>query len=192
MNRNDIITLPNQHLREKSKKIHVVTDEVKNLIRHMEEATLDWEDHRPHELGVALAAVQVDELYRVVVVRSDFDDKDNRTFFPLINPEIVKLEGSVKYDHEGCLSVKDIYGLVPRYSKVRVRAMDINGNEVRLKAEGFLARVLQHEIDHTNGVVFIDHIKDDAFFKLSDDGELKKIPYEEVKQSDILWQRAAE
>jgi peptide deformylase len=193
MNRNDIITLPNQHLREKSKKIHVVTDEVKELIRHMEEATLDWEDHRPHELGVALAAVQIDNLFRVVVIRSDFDDKDNRTFFPLINPEIVKLEGSVKYDHEGCLSVKDIYGLVPRHSKVRVRAMDINGNEVRLKAEGFLARVLQHEIDHTNGLVFIDHIKDDdAFFKLNDDGELKKIPYEEVKQSHILWQRAAE
>jgi peptide deformylase len=193
MNRNDIITLPNPHLRDKSKKVHVVTDEVKELIRHMEEATLDWEDHRPHELGVALAAVQIDNLFRVVVIRSDFDDKDNRTFFPLINPEIVKLEGSVKYDHEGCLSVKDIYGLVPRYSKVRVRAMDINGNEVRLKAEGFLARVLQHEIDHTNGLVFIDHIKDeDAFFKLSEDGELRKIPYEEVKQSSILWQRTTE
>jgi peptide deformylase len=66
--------------------------------------------------------------------------------------------------------------------------MDLNGNEVRLKVEGFLARVLQHEIDHTNGILFIDHIKDnDAFFKLSDDGELKKIPYEQVKESDILW-----
>lgn len=189
MNKDSIITLPNQHLREKSKKVHVVTDEVKDLIKNMKQATLDWEDSRPHELGVALAAVQVDELFRIVVVRSDFDDKDNRTFFPLINPEIVKLEGAVSYDHEGCLSVKDIYGLVPRHTKVRVRAMDINGNEVRLKAEGFLARVLQHEIDHTNGTLFIDHIKDhDAFFKLSDDGELKKIPYEQVTSSDILWQ----
>ena len=189
MNRNSIITLPHPNLREKSKKVHIVTDEVKELIRSMEQATLDWEDHRPHELGVALAAVQVDQLFRIVVIRSDFDDKDNRTFFPLINPEIVKLEGTIKYDHEGCLSVKDIYGLVPRYSKVRIRAMDINGNVVRLKAEGFLARVLQHEIDHTNGIVFIDHIKnDDAFFKLSDDGELRKIPHEEIEQSDILWQ----
>lgn len=193
MNRNSIITLPNLHLREKSKKVHVVTEEVRELIKHMEQATLDWEDHRPHELGVALAAVQIDELFRVVVIRSDFDDRDNRTFFPLINPEIVKLEGTVKFDHEGCLSVRDIYGLVPRHNKVRVRAMDINGNEVRIKAEGFLARVLQHEIDHTNGIVFIDHIKnDDAFFKLSDDGELRRIPYDEVKQSDILWQRTAE
>lgn len=188
MNRNSIITLPNPHLREKSRKVHVVTDEVKELIKEMEQATLDWEDHRPHELGVALAAVQVDELVRVIVIRSDFDDRDNRTFFPLINPEIVKLEGSVKYDHEGCLSVRDIYGLVPRHSKVRVRAMDINGNEIRVKAEGFLARVLQHEIDHINGIVFIDHIKDDdAFFKLSDDGELRQIPYDEVKKSRILW-----
>ncbi len=189
MNRSSIITLPNSHLREKSKKVHVVTNEVKELIEDMEQATLDWEDHRPHELGVALAAVQVDELFRIIVVRSDFDDKDNRTFFPLINPEIVKLEGSVKYDHEGCLSVKDIYGLVPRHDKVRIKAMDINGNEIRIKAEGFLARVLQHEIDHTNGIAFIDHIKDeDAFFKLNDDGELKKIPYDEIKKSHILWQ----
>jgi peptide deformylase len=189
MNINDIITLPNEHLREKSQKVHVVTDEVKELIKNMEEATLDWEDNRPHELGVALAAVQVDELVRIIVVRSDFDDKDNRTFFPLINPEIVKLEGAIKYDHEGCLSVKDIYGLVPRYDRVRVKALDINGNEIRIKADGFLARVLQHEIDHTNGIVFIDHIKDDdAFFKLSDDGELRKISHDEVKQSHILWQ----
>lgn len=188
MNRNNIITLPHPHLREKSKKIHIVTDEVKELIHNMEQATLDWEAHRPHELGVALAAVQIDELFRAVIIRSDFDDRDNRTFFPLINPEIVKLEGAVRYDHEGCLSVRDVYGLVPRYSKVRVRAMDLQGREVRLKAEGFLARVLQHEIDHTNGILFIDHIKDhDAFFQLSDDGELRKLPYEEVTKSHILW-----
>lgn len=189
MTRNDIITLPNPHLREKSKRVHIVTNEVKQLIQDMEEATLDWEDHRPHELGVALAAVQVDNLHRVVIIRSDFDNKEDRTFFALINPEIVKLEGAIKYDHEGCLSVKDIYGLVPRYNRVRIRALDRNGREIRLKAEGFLARVLQHEIDHTNGKVFIDHIKgQDAFFKLTDQGELKKIPYEQVEQSSILWQ----
>lgn len=188
MNRNNIITLPNPHLREKSRKIHVITDEVKELIKGMEQATLDWEEHRPHELGVALAAVQIDQLFRAVIIRSDFDDRDNRTFFPLINPEIVKLEGSIQYDHEGCLSVRDIYGLVPRHTKVRVRAMDLQGNEIRLKAEGFLARVLQHEIDHTNGLLFIDHIKNnDAFFKLSDNGELQQIPHEDIKTSRILW-----
>lgn len=189
MTRDNIITLPNPHLRDKSTRVHVVTDEVKALISDMESATLDWEAHRPHELGVALAAVQIDQLSRVVVVRSDFDNREDRTFFALINPEIVKLEGPIKYDHEGCLSVKDIYGLVPRHERVRVKAMDVNGREIRLKAEGFLARVLQHEIDHTNGVLFIDHIKDeDAFFKLSEDGELKRVPHEEVTQSRILWE----
>lgn len=189
MTKDSIITLPNQHLREKSRRVHVVTDEIKELIKHMEEATLDWEDHRPHELGVALAAVQISAMYRVVVIRNDFDNKDDRTFFPLINPEIVKVEGDIKYDHEGCLSVKDVYGLVPRYDRVRVKAMDINGTEIRLKADGFLARVLQHEIDHTNGVVFIDHIKDeDAFFRLTKEGELEKVPHEEITQSRILWE----
>jgi peptide deformylase len=189
MTKDNIITLPNPHLREKSRRVHVVTDEVRQLIKNMEDATLDWEDHRPHELGVALAAIQIDEFYRVVVVRNDFDNKEDRTFFPLINPEIVKLEGDVKYDHEGCLSVKDVYGLVPRHDRVRVKAMDLNGNEIRLKADGFLARVLQHEIDHTNGIVFIDHIKDDdAFFHLTEAGELEKVPYEQIKASHILWE----
>jgi|SRR6266496_2592416 len=189
MTKDHIITLPNPHLRKKSQRIHVVTDEVKKLIQNMEEATLDWEDHRPHELGVALAAVQIDEMYRAVIIRSDFDNKDDRTFFSLINPEIVKTEGDIKYDHEGCLSVKDVYGLVPRYDRIRIKAMDLKGNEIRLKAEGFLARVLQHEIDHTNGIMFIDHIKnEDAFFKLTEEGELEKVPYEKITQSRILWE----
>ncbi len=188
MNRHAIITLPNPHLREKSKRVHVITDEVKQAIHDMETATLDWEDHRPHELGVALAAVQIDRLYRIVIIRNNFDDRNDRTFFTLINPEIIKLEGSIKYDHEGCLSVKDIYGLVPRHGRVRIRAMNKDGHEIRLKADGFLARVLQHEIDHTNGKVFVDHIKDeDAFFKLTDEGELEKVPYEQVAHSRILW-----
>lgn len=188
MNRHNIITLPNAHLREKSKRVHVITEEVKKLVQDMEAATLDWEDNRPHELGVALAAVQVDRLFRVVVVRNDFDNKDDRSFFPLINPEITKAEGKPVLDHEGCLSVKDIYGLVPRYPKVRVKALDLEGRELRFKAEGFLARVLQHEIDHTNGLLFIDHNKDtDAFFTLNKEGELEKVDHETIRKSRILW-----
>lgn len=188
MNRNNIITLPNSHLRQKSQRAHVVTKEIQQLISDMEAATLDWEDHRPHEVGVALAAVQIDRLYRVVVVRNDFENKEDRTFFALINPEITKFEGKPEPDYEGCLSVKDIYGLIPRYPKVRVKAMDLEGKEFRFKAEGFLARVLQHEIDHTNGVLFIDHIKaNDAFFKLNDEGELEKVAYDSIKKSRILW-----
>ena len=73
---------------------------------------------------------------------------------------------------------------------MRIKALDANGNEVRIKAEGFLARVLQHEIDHTNGVVFIDHIKDqtDAFYRLNDKGELDPLDYDTyVKNNTDLW-----
>ncbi len=186
--RNLIISLPNKHLREKSKKIGLVTDEIKQIITDMELATLDWEDSRKHELGVALAAIQIDKPLKLVIVRNDFDDKNDKTFSIFINPEIVKFEGEIESDYEGCLSVKDIYGKVPRHTKVRVRALDQNGREVRVKAEGFLARVFQHEIDHTNGIVFVDHIKDikDAFYKLTESGKLENLDYEQVKQAGIF------
>lgn len=190
MKKDAIITLPNAHLRAKSQRVHVVTDEIRQLIADMTSASIDWEDSRPHEISAALAAVQVDRLEKVVIVRADFDDKTNREFIALINPEIVKAEGELVNDYEGCLSVKDVYGRVPRHSKIRVRALDSEGNEVRFKAEGFLARVIQHEIDHTNGIVFIDHIKEqtDSFYRLNDKGELNPLDYDEhIKDNTDLW-----
>jgi peptide deformylase len=151
---------------------------------------LDWENSRPHEISAAISAIQIDKPVRVVVIRSDFDDKEISEFIPLINPEIVKLEGEITKDYEGCLSVPDVYGLVPRHSKVRIKALDHEGNEVRFKADGFLARILQHEIDHINGVVFIDHIKNDrdAFYELDEKGELRPLDYEKrIKNNRILW-----
>jgi len=185
-----LITLPNPHLRQRSKKVGFISDEIARLISDMESATLEWEASREHEVGVALAAVQIDQLYRVVVIRNNFDDKTDKTFQVLINPEITKYEGDLVDDYEGCLSVRNIYGRVPRYEKVRVKAIDVNGHELRLTAEGFLARVLQHEIDHTNGIVFIDHIKDvrDAFFILDKEGSLKPIDYaKEIENNAELW-----
>ncbi|HCH34566.1 MAG: peptide deformylase [Candidatus Saccharibacteria bacterium GW2011_GWC2_48_9] len=190
MKKENVIALPNPHLRQKSLRVHVVTDDTRQLVADITEAALDWEMSRPHEISAAIAAVQVDHLERVVVVRSDFDHKDNKEFTALINPEIVKYEGEVIDDYEGCLSVKEVYGRVPRHSKVRVKALDIDGNEVRLKAEGFLARVLQHEIDHTNGIVFIDHIQDNpkAFYHLDENGELEPLDYDtHIKDNPILW-----
>ena len=190
MKKEDIIKLPNSHLRHKSKKVHVVTDQTRKLIDDMVSAALDWEDSRPHEISAALAAVQVDRLEKVVIVRADFDNKANREFIALINPEIVKTEGELVSDYEGCLSVKDVYGKVPRYSKIRVKALDADGKEVRFKAEGFLARVIQHEIDHTNGTLFIDHIKNqtDAFYRLNEKGELNPLDYDSViKDNHDLW-----
>lgn len=156
----------------------------------MKQATLDWEDSRDHEVGVALAAIQVDQPYRVVIIRNNFDDKEDRSFSVFINPEVTKHEGELIEDFEGCLSIKDVYGKVKRYEKVKVKALNEEGREVRVTAEDFLARVFQHEIDHTNGKVFIDHIKDtpDAFFKLQSDGKLTKLDYEkDVQHNDDLW-----
>lgn len=186
--RHDIITLPNPDLRKKSVRVHVITDETKQLIEDMRAAALDWEDSRPHEIAVALAAVQIDRLERVVIVREDFEDKENRNFIVLINPEIVKLEGKLVTEHEGCLSVRDVYGAVPRHTKIRVRAIDESGQSVRIKADDFLARVLQHEIDHTNGICFVDHIAEtrDAFFTLTEAGDLEPTRYEDVATSGIL------
>lgn len=190
MDKNNIISLPNKHLRERSKKVGVITDEVKKFVEDMKAATIDWENSREHEVGVALAAVQVDRLLRIVVIRNDFDNKSDKTFTVFINPEITKYEGKIEQDFEGCLSVPDIYGKVPRYTKVRVRAQDLDGRFFRVTAEGFLARVFQHEIDHTNGIVFIDRIADDpeAYFRLLGNGHLEKLDYaKDVRDNPILW-----
>ncbi len=185
-----IITLPNPHLRQKSSRVQAVADEVALLIKNMTDASLDWEDSRPHEISAALAAVQINTLDRVVIIRSSFDDKANREFTALINPEIIKYEGVITYDYEGCLSVTNIYGKVPRHSKIRIRALDVTGNEVRFKATDFLARVIQHEIDHINGIMFIDHIKEqtNAFYTLDHQGELQPLDYDDhIAGNQALW-----
>lgn len=190
MTKEDIITLPNPHLRQKSVKVHVVTDATRHLVASMTAAALDWEASRPHEISAALAAVQIDKLERVVIIRSDFEQKDNTEFTALINPEIVKTEGTQIADYEGCLSVSKVYGKVPRWSRIRLKALDLDGNEIRIKADGFLARVIQHEIDHTKGICFIDHIKDetDAFYRLDDKGNLQPLDYAtHIRNNDDLW-----
>lgn len=190
MKKEKIIALPNPHLRQKSSKVQDISLEVLRIIDEMTLVALDWENSRPHEISAAISAVQIDKLQRVVIIRSDFDDKEVRDFIALINPEIVKFEGEIVTDFEGCLSVPDVYGKVPRHSKIRVKAVDVNGNEVRFKADGFLARIIQHEIDHINGIVFIDHIRDnkDAFYELDEEGELRPLDYEKrIEKNSILW-----
>ncbi|MDR1300551.1 MAG: peptide deformylase [Candidatus Nomurabacteria bacterium] len=185
----DILTLPNPRLREKSERVHVITDETLQLVDDMITATLDWEDSRPHELAVALSAVQIGALERVVIIREDFEDRDNKNFVVLINPEIVKFEGKKITEIEGCLSVRDVYGKVARYEKVRVKAVGIDGREIRIKSPNpFVARMLQHEVDHCNGKCFVDHITHNktAFLLLNRDGDLEDVKYEKVARMGIL------
>ena len=185
----NIITLPNDHLRQRSRRITQIDADTRQIISDMIAATLDWEAHRPNEVAVALAAVQIDKPVRIVIIRADFDNKENKNFQVLINPEITKYEGEIITDYEGCLSVKDVYGKVPRYSKVRGRAIDINGNRIKIKStDPFLSRVLQHEVDHTNGICFVDHIAhdQDAFSVLTKSGDLVACPYSKVINSGII------
>ncbi|MEI6228618.1 MAG: peptide deformylase [Candidatus Saccharibacteria bacterium] len=189
MKKENIIALPNPILRQKSKKVSFVTPETKKIVEDMVAVALDWEDSRPHEISAALAAVQINRPEKIIIVRDEFEDKNIRDFTALIDPKIVKFEGDIEIDYEGCLSVPGVYGLVPRHNKVRVQAMDIDGNQIRFKADGFLARIIQHEVDHTNGIVFIDHIRDKkkAFFELDEKGELQPLDYEKVDKNNILW-----
>jgi len=191
MDRNNIITLPKKSLRQTSKRVGVITDEVKQLIEDMINATVDWEEHRDQEVAVGLAAVQVDKLVRVVIIRNDFEDAADKRFIVFINPEIVKKIGPMEAEFEGCLSVPDIYGKVPRYQSVKVKALNEDGQSFRVTAHGFLARLLQHEVDHIQGKVFIDRIKGDkqAFYRLKPEGGLEQLDYDkEIRDNADLWE----
>ena len=175
----DIITTPDPRLREKSKKVSQIDEEVLGVIEAMRKLSLDWEKEHPYELSAAMAAPQIGVNQRIIIVRDDMEDKGRASFTALINPEVIRAEGKIVTDYEGCLSVPKIYGLVPRASKVRVKAQLEDGTEVRIKATDELARTLLHEIDHLDGILFIDHIKDaqDAFFEMNDKGDLEPVDY---------------
>ncbi len=176
MTKSALIKVPNPLLHQKSQRIGHVDDQIKKLAKQMIKTTLDWERSRANEFGAALAAVQIGQPYRLVVIRNNFEDKKDKTFTVFVNPEIVKTGGKLVEDVEGCLSVASIYGSVPRYSKVKVKALDLNGQPFRVTAEGFLARVFQHEIDHTNGVVFLDRVKDPSkLMRLEPDGSFSQL-----------------
>lgn len=190
MTKEDIIALPNAHLRTKSKQVTAVSKDIQQIVEDMSSATINWDQSREHEVGVALAAIQIDSPVRIIIIRNDFENKEDLSFTTYINPEIVKLYGDIVEDYEGCLSVPDIYGKVPRFSKARIKAMGLDGKTINITASGFLAKTFQHEIDHTNGILFIDKIKDngEAFYRLNADGKLEKLDFiKDVQQNPILW-----
>lgn len=186
----EIITTPDARLREKSEKVREIDDEILDVIADMRKLSLDWEKAHPYELSAAMAAPQIGVNKRIIIVRENMEDKKKAEFTALINPEIIKAEGRKIRDFEGCLSVPSIYGMVPRPSKVRVKAKLEDGTEVRIKATGELARTLLHEIDHLDGVLFIDHIRDeeDAFYEMNDKGDLVPVDFEtRIRDNKELW-----
>lgn len=185
-----IITTPDPRLREKSKKVREIDDEILGIIENMRKLSLDWEKDHPYELSAAMAAPQMGVNRRIIIVRDDVEDKKKATFTALINPEVIRTEGKEICDFEGCLSVPFIYGKVPRASKVKIKAKMEDGTEVRIKATGELARTLLHEIDHLDGILFVDRIKGkkDAFFEMNDKGDLIPVDYDKkIANNKKLW-----
>ncbi|MGE0705146.1 MAG: peptide deformylase [Vicinamibacterales bacterium] len=108
--------------------------------------------------GVGLAAPQVHQGLRLFVASLDSDDS-NAPAHVMVNPEVVPIGSDTEDDWEGCLSIPDIRGRVPRAREVRVRALDRHGERFELRAHGFPARIIQHETDHLDGVLFFDRMK---------------------------------
>jgi peptide deformylase len=136
-------------LRKVAEPVEEITDEIRQLARDMLEKMYDSD-------GVGIAAPQIGVSKRIIIV--DVDPYDlSKDPIALINPEIVDKQGQESAE-EGCLSVPDIRGEVKRAERVTVEALDLDGKKVRIEATELLARALQHEIDHLNGVLFIDHL----------------------------------
>jgi peptide deformylase len=145
----EIITYPHKILLKKANPISEIDKKIWTLIDDMAETMYDGS-------GVGLAANQVGELRRVILVDTSPKDEPNE-LITLINPEIIMAEGSIAIE-EGCLSCLDFRADIPRAEKIIVRALDKDGKPFELRAEGIQAIALQHEIDHLNGILIINHV----------------------------------
>ena len=144
-----ILTFPDPVLRQKAKKVTSFDDELKQLAADMGETMYQAP-------GIGLAANQIGVLLQIVVVDVS-GPGSGKKFISLVNPVIAEGEGSVT-DEEGCLSVIDYTSTVKRFKKIKVTAQDLEGTPMEFLAEDRFARVIQHEVDHLHGKLFIDHI----------------------------------
>ena len=157
----DIILEGDPRLRQKANKIKRVDAGLRRLAEDMYETMLDAP-------GIGLAAPQVGILLRLLVVDvlDDYEEEGSEgASLILINPEIVKATGSQIDPPEGCLSIPNWIGNVPRAQRIVVKARDLDFREVRVRAEGMVARALQHEIDHLDGILFTDRVVDKSTLK---------------------------
>lgn len=143
----NILHFPDPRLRQKALPIEKVTDEIRQLAHDMLETMYDAP-------GIGLAATQVNEQKRLIVI--DVSEDKNEPLF-LINPELLTTEGERDFE-EGCLSVPEAYETVTRADKIRVRALNLQGESFEMDADGILATCIQHEIDHLEGKLFVDYL----------------------------------
>src|SRR6266568_2767662 len=144
-----ILHYPDPELKKKSAPVTVINDKVRELIRDMAETMYDAP-------GIGLAAPQIGVHQRVIVIDVTGGDEEPMLIVA-INPVIVHADGE-SYEEEGCLSVPKYAANVRRHSRVVVKGLNLDGEEVTWKADGLLAIAFQHEIDHLDGILFIDHI----------------------------------
>jgi len=155
-----IRTLPDPVLRQKAKKVNKIDDSIEKLIDDM----IDTLHADPNRAG--LAAPQVGVLLRIAVI-----EVPEHELITMINPEIVKKEGE-QIVQEGCLSVPGYFGEIKRAVTVKVKAQDRYGKEFRLKAQGLLAQALEQEIEHLDGILYIDHLDNqEKLFEIIKEGE---------------------
>ncbi len=145
----EILKYPSPVLRKKAEKVTEFDEKLRRLISDMADTMYDAP-------GVGLAAPQIAVSQQVVVIDISPKDEENELIV-LINPEIITEEGR-QVDEEGCLSVVDLTAKVKRFARIKVKACDLEGNCFEFEAEEWFARVIQHEIDHLNGILFIDRL----------------------------------
>ena len=156
-----IITIPNPILRKVSEPVKTVNKEIKKLLKDMLETMYEAP-------GIGLAAVQVGVLKRIIVIDLSKDGQKKEPLF-IVNPQITfKSDELISYE-EGCLSIPNQFAEVKRPSSCKVNFLDYNGKKREMNADGLLATCIQHEVDHLNGVLFIDHLS-----KLKKDIIIKK------------------
>jgi peptide deformylase len=167
-----IITLPAPVLREKSTLVERVDDDVRALLTDMFETMYEAP-------GIGLAAVQVGITKRIVTIDVAREGEDKKPMV-FVNPEIIWSSDELSVYEEGCLSIPAYYEEVERPAKVRVRYQDEKGELRELEAEGLLATCLQHEIDHLEGKLFIDHLS-----KLKRDRVIKKFQKQAKREHEL-------
>lgn len=146
----EILTYPDPFLKKVTRPVTEIDDQVKMIIEDMAETMYSAQ-------GVGLAAIQAG-IDKSIIIYDPAADDEKRDFHVLINPEIIFSEGEMLSENEGCLSVPDFRADVKRSERVIVEALDRNGKPLKFEAEGLLSVIMQHEIDHLKGVLFIDHI----------------------------------
>lgn len=166
----EILKYPNPILRKKAEKVTTFDASLQELVDDMEETMYDAP-------GVGLAAPQIGVSLQLLVM--DITEKDEEPALTVyVNPELSEGEGS-DLEEEGCLSVVDLTAKVKRFTKIRVKAQDIEGNHLDFIAEDWFARVIQHEVDHLNGTLFIDRLS-----------SLKRAMYKKKRKKQLAAEKA--